>query len=200
VNYVLLTHIHADHVGWNTRWDGSQWVPTFPNATVICSDLEWRYGMALSERNDERLPALRAEAGFNQPVRVPLPGVFDDSMLPLAPYGHVMRISVNGNEVLDGIRFLRSAGHSIDHAAISVDCDGQEIVFGGDILHHPFELYQPHLVSTFCEFPEAARASRMDVLDYIVRKNALYFSSHFAGSSAGKITRDGSTFGWEFLE
>ncbi|HET9373501.1 MAG TPA: hypothetical protein VFO40_00905 [Chthoniobacterales bacterium] len=87
----------------------------------------------------------------------------------------------------------------IDHAAISVDCDGQEIVFGGDILHHPFELYQPDLVSMFCEFPEAARASRMNVLDYVVGKNALYFSSHFPGSSAGKITRDHFTFRWEFL-
>src|ERR1700760_3449398 len=46
VDYILLTHIHADHVGWNTRLEGDRWVPTFPNATVICSDLEWRYGAA----------------------------------------------------------------------------------------------------------------------------------------------------------
>jgi hypothetical protein len=51
----------------------------------------------------------------------------------------------------------------------------------------------------FCEFPEAALASRMNVLDYVVGKNALYFSSHFPGSSAGKIKRDRFTFRWEFL-
>ncbi len=184
VDVILLTHIHADHVGWNTRRDGEFWTATFPNATLICSEREWRYGAALAAGNEAAAAAIREEVGLPQPLRVPTLGVFTDSMAPLESSGRIRLVKVDGGEVLDGIRFLPAMGHSIDHAAIAVDCGDREAVFGGDILHHPFELRQPDLVSMFCEFPEAARSARARILNYVVDKNALYFSSHFPDTSA----------------
>ena len=200
VDYVLLTHIHSDHVGWNTRLSGDQWVPTFPKATVICSDLEWRYGVALTAGDEEGITRVRTEAGFGPPTRIPVPGVFFDSMMPLEATGRVQRVAVDGGEVLKGIRFLSTPGHSIDHAAISINSQGTEAIFGGDVMHHPFELYEPDLVSIFCEFPDAARRSRRWLARHAAERKALYFSSHFPFTSVGTITEMGENFAWKFVD
>ena len=200
VDYVLLTHIHSDHVGWITRWDGVRWVPTFPNATVICSDLEWRYGVALTAGDEEGIAAIREEAGFSPPVRIPLPGVFSDSMAPIDAAGRLQGIVVDGSEVFERVRFLSTPGHSIDHAAISITSQGEEAVFGGDVVHHPFEWYEPDLVSIFCEFPEASRQSRRWLARHLVERDAVYFSSHFPFTSVGKVSREGENFSWQFLD
>ena len=195
VDYVLLTHIHSDHVGWNTRWDGDRWIPTFPNATVICSDLEWRYGAALTAGDEKAIAAIRAEAGFGPPIRIPLPGVFSDSMAPIAATSRLQRIVVDGSEVLPGIRFLSTPGHSIDHAAISITSRGAEAIFGGDVVHHPFEWCEPDLVSIFCEFPEASRRSRRWLARHVIERDATYFSSHFPFTSFGKFPEPARTSG-----
>ncbi len=200
VDYILLTHIHADHVGWNTRWDGKQWMPAFPNAVLICSDLEWRYGAALDAGDEAGTAAVRAEAGFDQPVRTPVPGVFRDSLAPVEMAERVKRIKVDGSEVLPGIRFLPAAGHSIDHVVIALESQGKNALFGGDLVHHPFELHDMRLTSMFCEFPHAARASRQKIVQHVLDTDALYFSSHFPSTSAGKITPSGENFGWKFFE
>ena len=100
VDYVLLTHIHADHVGWNTRLASGVWIPTFPNATVICSGLEWSYSAALASADEAAVARLRERAGVGAPVRVPTPGVFDDSLLPLKDTGRLRLVEVGGQEVL----------------------------------------------------------------------------------------------------
>lgn len=200
VDYVLLTHIHADHVGWNTRWNGDAWVPTFPNATVICSELEWSYASALSAGDDAAAGAVRAQAGLGDPLRTPVAGVFTDSMEPLAAAGQLKRIRVDGSEVLAGIRFLPAAGHSIDHAVIALTSGHSEALFGGDIMHHPFELHDTTLVSMFCEFPEAARQTRRRFLHRAAETGATYFSSHFPDTSAGKIAEAAGKYTWMFLE
>jgi len=200
VNYVLLTHLHADHVGWNTCLDECKWEPTFPNAIVVCSGLEWRYGAALAAGDEAAIQAIRQEAGLGEPIRIPVPGVFEDSMAPLEAAGRVRLIDVGGEEVLPGVRFVSTPGHSIDHAAIEICSDGELGVFGGDVLHHPLEIYDPELVSMFCEFPDAARRSRRKLLEQMAESQALYFSSHFTLTSAGHVNRMNSGYGWTFAE
>ena len=189
VDYVLLTHLHADHVGWNTTLKGQAWVPTFPNATIICSGREWRYGAALAEGDDAEIQRVRDEAGLGIPIRIPAPGVFADSLRPLQAAGRLRLIEIDGADVLPGVRFVATPGHSIDHAAIEIISDGALAIFGGDVMHHPVEIYDPDLVSMFCEFPDAVRRSRRTVLDRASETRALYFSSHFPRSSVGRIDR-----------
>lgn len=198
VDFVLLTHIHADHVGWNTSWRDDKWVPTFPNATVICSALEWRYGAALAAEDDEETKAVLALAGLGEPTRKPVGGVFADSMKPVHAAGLLRTIEVDGAEVLPGIRFLPAPGHSIDHAAIAIASEGEQAIFGGDVVHHPLEMQKLELVSMFCEFPEAARRSRRDLLEKVAATKSLYFSSHFPGSSFGRVVRDGKSYRRQF--
>ena len=198
VDYVLLTHIHADHVGWNTSETASGWMPTFPNATIICSALEWRYGAALAAGDETTIGTVRKEAGLGEPIRVPASGVFADSMLPLRAAGRLRLVGVDGAEVLPGIRFIGTAGHSIDHAAIEIASRGALGIFGGDVLHHPVEVYDPELVSMFCEFPDAARRSRHMLLRRFAETRALYFSSHFPLSSAGRVSAEQDRYGWAF--
>ena len=198
VDYVLHTHIHSDHVGWNTVLVEEQWKPTFPRAIHLCSRLEWNYGRALADGDEHKISALRDEAGLGEPVRIPISGSFDDSMLPLESTAQTRFISLNEGEVLPGIRFLPTPGHSIDHAAIELKSEGQIAIFGGDVMHHPLELYDTRLVSTFCEFPDTARQSRLQLLERSASHQALYFSAHFPLTSAGSVTKTGDRFHWTF--
>lgn len=209
VDYVLLTHVHADHVGWNTtRADGAEadapgvWTPTFPNATVVCSALEWRYAAALAAGDAAGAQSALDQAGLGAPVRTPVPGVFDDSMRPLEAAGRLRLVAVDGREalsdILPGVRFLPAAGHSIDHAAIELTSGGETALFGGDVLHHPLEVYAPALVSMFCEFPDASRRARLALLERAAATRALYCSSHFPLSSAGRVQRRGAGYAWSF--
>ena len=198
VDYVLLTHLHADHVGWNTSRVGSGWAPTFPNATVVCSAREWRYGRALAVNDQAEAASIRREAGFGDPIRVPVPGVFADSMEPLESAGRLRLVAIDGAEVLPGIRFLPTPGHSIDHAAIELSSAGQAAVFGGDVMHHVLEVHDPELVSMFCEFPDAVRRSRHALLRRLADTGVTYFSSHFPLTSAGHVVATGDRYDWRF--
>ncbi|WP_174296343.1 MBL fold metallo-hydrolase [Sphingomonas bacterium] len=198
VDAILHTHIHSDHVGWDTRLEGDRSVPTFPNATVICSGLEWRYGAALADDDADGIAAARRQAGLGEPVRTPVSGTFADSMRPLEPAGKVWLIDVDGSEVLPGIRFIPTPGHSIDHASIEIESDGEVALFGGDVLHHPLEIHDTDLVSCFCEFPGAVGRSRRALLKRAVERRATVFSSHFPLSSAGRIVREGDGYAWNF--
>ena len=198
VDVVLVTHIHSDHVGWNTRLQDGRWVPTFPNAQIVVSDLEYAYGLALTRGDEDAIRGARDRAGLGQPIRTPVSGTFADSILPLDP-ASVLRIAIDRPEVLPGIRFLPTPGHSIDHASIELTSDGETAIFPGDVLHHPVEVYDPDLVSVFCEFPEASRSARRRLLDHAVTTGSTLFSSHFPCSSVGHIARTAEGFEWQFF-
>ena len=200
VDFVLHTHIHSDHVGWNTSLMNEQWLPTFPNAMHICSRLEWDYGAALTAGDEHGIHSSRTKAGLGEPIRIPLTGTFDDSMLPLQATGKVKLVSVSDDEVLPNLRFLPTPGHSIDHVAIQLISDGQRAIFGGDSMHHPFELYATDLLSRFCEFPDAARRSRLYLLSRSAEQRALYLSAHFPRTSAGWVTKVEDRFHWTFAD
>lgn len=200
VDVVLHTHIHSDHVGWNTRLADGEWIPTFPNADVVCSDLEWRYGAALTDGDEDAVARCRQEAGFGEPVRIPVSGTFADSMRPLDGRVAIKRIPIDGAEVLPGIRFIPTPGHSLCHAAIELVSEGETALFGGDVFHHAAEIYDPELVSMFCEYPEVARRSRRTFLDHAAETRATVFTGHFPRSSAGRINKGADTMTWRFVD
>jgi glyoxylase-like metal-dependent hydrolase (beta-lactamase superfamily II) len=195
VDFVLLTHLHLDHVGWNTLYEGGNWVPTFPNAKYIFSRSEQRYNASLS--GHKPAPDLPPRT-LGKPVREPASYVYDQSVAPIIESGLAEPIDVDGAELLDGISFLPTPGHSVDHASIRLRSGGLEALFLGDVMHHPLQVYRPDLRSVYCEFPEASRASREWILSCASENHALCFSSHFAESSAGYISRRTDGFQWQF--
>jgi len=195
VDTVLLTHIHADHVGWNTRRQSGRWVPTFTRARHIFSRIEQRYNASLS--GGEAAPDLPA-AALGPPVRTPTPGVYADSMVPIIEAGLGQPIDIDGSEVLDGISFHPTPGHSIDHASIRLRSRGEEAWFLGDLMHHPLQVYRPDLRSCYCEFPDPARRSRLRMLEQTAGSGALLFTTHFAETAAGRVSRGVGGFRWHF--
>lgn len=181
VDFVLLTHLHADHVGWNTRLDSGRWTPTFPNAKYVFSRKEHEFYTD---------PANRKTLSD---------AVFADSIQPIIDANLAIMIDIDGKEFVDGLSFHGTPGHSFDHASIALLSDGHEALFGGDVMHNAIQVYQPEWSSGFCENPAQAMLSRRWALEYAAERRATYFSTHFSDSSVGIITRSGEGFEWAFL-
>ena len=183
VDCVILTHLHVDHVGWNTRLVDGVWEPTFPNATYVFSKAEQRH--------------------YSDPENYPEKNrvkfiIYKDSVLPVIHAGQAEIVLPDGTEFLEGVSLYPVPGHSPGQMAVGLTSNGEEALFGGDVMHHPVQVYRPEWNSVYCEDTEKARASRKWVLDYLADRHALYFSSHFAGTSAGRVTRTGNSFKWKF--
>ena len=148
----------------------------------------------------ERAASGLARANLGIPVRTPVAGVYADSVQPIIDAGLAKLVKIDGSEIVDGISFHRAPGHSIDHAILLLRSDDAETVFGGDTLHHPVEIYEPDLVSMFCEFPTAARISRRSMLEHLADSEAIYFSSHFPFTSVGQVTQHEGAYEWKFFK
>jgi glyoxylase-like metal-dependent hydrolase (beta-lactamase superfamily II) len=197
VDLVLHTHLHADHVGWNTSKVDGRSMPTFSNARYLFSGSERAYLAALSAA-DGSDAAIRGQVKLGRMTRSPLPGVYEDSVLPVIEAGLAREIVVVGTEVVEGFSFLPSPGHSIDHACSCFSPRGEFALFWGDVMHHPLQIAKPDWNSVFCEFPDAALKSRCWAMNHAAETNALVFTTHFAESSAGRVSREGDRFTWHF--
>jgi glyoxylase-like metal-dependent hydrolase (beta-lactamase superfamily II) len=179
VDFVLLTHLHVDHVGWNTRLDAGRWIPTFPNARYVFSSAERQH--------------FDTAAGASRRM------VFDDSVLPVIEAGLAEEIGPEGGEYLPGIRFCSTPGHSAGHMSIELESAGAHALFSGDVWHHAIQVYRPAWSSMFCADKSRANASREWVLERAADTGATVFTPHFSGTSAGEVTHAGSGFTWRFL-
>lgn len=183
VDYVLLTHLHADHVGWNTRLVNGRWVPTFPKATYVFPEAEQLF--------------FSSEESHNEHNKVNI-GVYEDSVLPVIEAGQAQMVNPDGGEFLKGIAFYPTPGHTIGQMAIRLTSQGQSALFGGDVMHHPIQVYRPEWNSRFCEFSDQAYASRVWALEYAAERRSIFFSGHFPESSAGTVIRQKDRFQWRF--
>ncbi len=140
---VLLTHLHTDHVGWNTVWQDDRWVPLFPNARYLCSAKE------LSRvKNSERYRAL-----------------WLDSLLPVIEAGQLETVDVATRPRVGGrIDFIPTPGHSPDHAALILAAGDDYACFSGDLLHSPIQFAHPQWNSAFCGDPRQAEVSRREMM------------------------------------
>lgn len=178
IDLVLITHLHVDHVGWNTRLEEERWAPTFPNARYLFSRAEYDF--------------------YGNPANVqdPSAGVFEDSVQPIVDAGLAQWFEDDIHGLLPGLAVHKTKGHSHDHLSFSLQSRGQYGLFSGDVMHHPIQIARPQWNSVFCEFQDDARQSRRWALDYAVDHQALFFSSHFADTSVGVIARSGEQFQW----
>jgi len=178
VDLVLLTHLHVDHVGWNTVRGASGWEPTFPRARYVYAGAE--------------------EAFFHTPAGAARRMVYEDSVKPLADAGLVVRLPEQGGPVDEHFHFHPTPGHSAGHMSIALESVGEVALFAGDVMHSPVQLLMPDWNSCFCAEPEPARASRAWVQEFVRTRDATCFSSHFGDTSVVRH-RPGATPAWSFV-
>ncbi len=183
VDYVLLTHLHVDHVGWNTRLQDGCWIPTFPNARYVFSQAEYAYF------SDPANLSARNRTSFA--VRV-------DSVDPIIAAGLADMVVVDGSEILEGISFHLTPGHTQAHASIVLRSACQTAIFPGDVMHYPVQVTRPHWNSLFDAFAEDSIRSRAWALAFAADNQAGVFSSHFPASGAGRVQRIQGGFAWRF--
>ena len=184
IDFVMCTHLHVDHVGWNTQLRDGQWVPTFPNAKYIFSETEYEFWKAEREHPDPDTFA----AVNNQ--------TFDDSVVPIM---HLAEL-INGETELiaDLLRIVPSPGHTPGSITIEVNDAGECGLFTGDICHHPIQVAEPQWNSAYCELADQARKTRLNVLQSCLDRGALMLPAHFASTCAGHVRASDSEFRFEF--
>jgi glyoxylase-like metal-dependent hydrolase (beta-lactamase superfamily II) len=173
VDTVLCTHLHFDHVGWNTRLVDGQWVPTFPNARYL-----------LSRKEYDHWRMLRDTGGYHAINHL------QDSVDPVVAAGLVDFIA-NDYELSDEIRLLPTPGHTPDHVSVHISSEGEQAVITGDLMHHPIQVAMPGHHATFDMDKPAGAKTRVAFVDRFQDKPVLVIGSHFADPGAGYIVRDG---------
>ena len=171
VDLVICTHLHADHVGWNTSFDGGQWVPTFPNARYLFGSEEYRY-WEKSSRDEEEA------------------AVFEDSVYPLVSAG-VVDFVEPGDIPCDELRFIATPGHSAGHMGLIVSSGSQDAALVGDIAHSPCQF--AHLDwSSIVDFdPQQASQTRREFAQNFADSATLIFGGHF---DPGRLVSAGDAF------
>ncbi|GAA3571651.1 MBL fold metallo-hydrolase [Amycolatopsis ultiminotia] len=185
VNLVVNTHIHYDHVGWNTRWDGG-WVPTFPNATYLIPKLDQVY---FDPRNEHRRPVPRTAS--DQVRRKGSHLVYEDSIAPVLDRATLWE---NSHRIDRNLTLEPAPGHTPGSSILRLKSNGDRAVFVGDILHSPVQILAPEHNSCFCENPAQAIATRNQTLEHAADERELVIPAHFAGTGATEITRNGTGF------
>ncbi|HVV42876.1 MAG TPA: MBL fold metallo-hydrolase [Nitrobacter sp.] len=173
IDFVMCTHLHVDHVGWNTRLENGRWVPTFPNARYIFGKGEFDYWTA-------------------QHARTEVPP-FADSVLPVVE-ANKAEIVGNDYQIGDHVRLVPTPGHTPGHVAFAFGRGRDEAVFSGDLMHSPLQARYPELSAKFDVDQAQAATTRRDFLGRYCDTDTLCCTAHFPSPSAGRITRWGDGF------
>lgn len=182
IDLVICTHLHVDHVGWNTQLAGDAWVPTFPNAQYVFTDPDAQYW---NPDNRHRFPDKIGEQVNT--------GFFEDSVKPILDRG-LARLVSGPTTLFEGLSLTPAPGHTPGCQTITVESRGERAIFVGDVVHHPLQVYCPHWNSIFCEDPEQARATRRAVLERVAHEQAIMIPAHFAGTHMARVVRRADGF------
>jgi glyoxylase-like metal-dependent hydrolase (beta-lactamase superfamily II) len=176
IDIVMCTHLHPDHVGWNTQLRNGRWVPTFPNARYLFERTEYAHWEKESAAGAERIGE-----------------VFKDSVLPVMQAGQAELVA-GDHEIDNGIWLEPTPGHSPGHVVVNLETGGRRAVFSGDLMHHPIQVTHPDWSTCFCwDMPMSAR-TRRDFVERYAGTDTLIVPVHFAGETAGHIVdKDGET-------
>ena len=167
IDTVLCTHLHVDHVGWNTRLVNGEWVPTFENARYLIGEDEWTYW----DTNED-------PTSYGN--------VMDDSVRPVIEAGLVDLVSTS-ETIAPGIRLESTPGHTPGHVSILMESRGEEAVITGDCIHHPCQITRTDWCSSADYDKDQGRATREKFLERLVETNVLVIGTHFATPTAGHI-------------
>ncbi|WP_019927582.1 MBL fold metallo-hydrolase [Nocardia sp. BMG111209] len=179
VDLVINTHLHGDHVGWNTRDADGQWVPAFPHAQYLIPAADDRWfgpagGYAGGRRPDDRL-------------------LYEDSVAPIHRAGRA--VLWEGTHRIDDRLVLESApGHTPGSSVLTVESGAERAILVGDLVHSPLQLLDPSCGSCLCLDPARAAATRHRILERAADRRELVIPAHFGGSGAVEIRRTGTHF------
>ena len=174
VDIVVNTHLHVDHVGWNTRLVDGVWVPTFPKARYVTGRIDFSYWRDQTGDAEHRQ-------------------VFEDSVRPVADAGLYDLID-DGDEIVPGLNAVATPGHSIGHMSLKLRSGDQEAVLGGDVLHHACQLAHPEWSSTPDYDQRQSAATRRLFFAKLAGTPTLFFAGHAPDGIGGFIARDGEGF------
>ncbi|GHG54531.1 MBL fold metallo-hydrolase [Streptomyces griseocarneus] len=177
VDLVILTHLHTDHVGWNTRAQDGAWVPTFPNARYLTSRTEWDH-WAATDMDEHRRQ------------------MFRDSVHPVREAGLLDLIDVRdgGTEVIPGLRLLPTPGHTPGQVAVELRDAGRSAVITGDCVHHPVQLARPGIHSCVDTDTTQAARTRRRLLAALADTDTLLLGTHFPPPTAGLVASEGDSY------
>jgi len=180
IDYVLCTHLHVDHVGWNTRLVDGRWVPTFPKARYLFAQAEWDYWRE----------HYRTEAFRDDPYHL-------DSIEPVIAAGLADFVPMDF-VITDEVRLEPSPGHTPGHVCLKVSSRGEECVMSGDLMHHALQVGEPDWSSCFCVDPAQSSLARRTFFARYADTGTTVFPAHFATPTAGRIERHGDTWRYRF--
>lgn len=175
---VLCTHLHVDHVGWNTMLVDGEWRPTFPNARYLLGRREFEYW--------------RDEADTTAGD----PRIFADSVKPVWEAGLVDLVETD-HVVCDEVSLVPTLGHTPGHVSVRITSQGQEALITGDFVHHPCQMAHPEWASSADYDPTASTHTRERMFAALSDASTLVIGTHFARPTAGYIRRDGPVFRFE---
>ena len=176
IDFVMCSHLHVDHVGWNTRLENGRWVPTFPKARYVFTKTELDYW---------------TEQNANAPV-----APFVDSVLPIIEAKR-HEVVANDHQIGDHLRILPTPGHTPGHVAFALGRSKDDAVFSGDLMHSPLQTRYPELSPKFDVDPVQAASTRRSFLERYCDTETLCCTAHFPSPSVGRIKRKGSGFSCE---
>ncbi len=173
IDTVLCTHLHIDHVGWNTMLVDGKWVPTFPKARYLIGQVEFAHWQA-----DTDLDQVAVMADSVLPV-------FDANLVDLVETDH---------QITDEISLMPTVGHTPGHVSVMIRSNGEEAMITGDFIHHPCQFAHPEWSSSFDTDPAQSAQTRREVFDRYADTPTLIIGTHFATPTAGHLKRDGDAY------
>ena len=167
IDYVLCTHLHVDHVGWNTMLVDGEWLPTFPNARYLIGKTEWRYWDA-NEDESQYGPVLA------------------DSVRPVVDAGLVDLVATD-HQLCTEVSLQSTPGHTPGHVSIKIESAGQSALITGDCIHHPVQMTRTDWCSSADYDQSQGRWTRENLLAELVDQDTLVIGTHFATPTAGHV-------------
>ena len=174
IDTVLCTHLHVDHVGWNTMLVDGCWVPTFPNARYLLAETEWRYWDANEEDAQNR-------------------AILADSVRPVLDAGLVDLVDQH-RRICAEVWLEPTPGHTPGHVSVHIASRGAEALITGDCIHHPCQMARTDWCSSADYDRAQGQRTREALLERYADGDVLIIGTHFATPTAGRIVRDGRSF------
>lgn len=188
IDLVLCTHLHVDHVGWNTYKLGDRWLPTFPNARYLWGRVEWNHWN--NERERKRV-ADDAHKGL-----LDVEAVMADSIQPIVDAG-LHTLVESDHQLTSEVRLIATPGHTPGHVSVVIESQGRKAIITGDMLHHPVQIADSSICSILDDDSEQGRRTRTAFIEEQCGCKTLVLGTHFAAPCGGRIVRDGTSFRFE---